>query len=96
MMHDFELHEFFYSPKNVLLKALLYMDYVIVFPASYDLIELSVLASARLWNFFFKVGQNQHGIFFPKLFWPIVKKIVLVIKKTFFESSYHYTSMSIK
>jgi hypothetical protein len=24
MMHDFELHEFFYSPKNVLLKALLY------------------------------------------------------------------------
>ena len=24
MMHDFELHEFFHSPKNVLLKALLY------------------------------------------------------------------------
>ena len=24
MMHDFELHEFFYSPNNVLLKALLY------------------------------------------------------------------------
>ena len=23
-MHDFELHEFFHSPKNVLLKALLY------------------------------------------------------------------------
>ena len=23
MMHDFELHEFFHSPKNVLLKALL-------------------------------------------------------------------------
>ena len=25
MMHDFELHEFFYYPKNVLLKALLYL-----------------------------------------------------------------------
>ena len=24
MMHDFELHEFFHPPKNVLLKALLY------------------------------------------------------------------------
>ena len=24
-MHDFELHEFFHSPKNVLLKALLYL-----------------------------------------------------------------------
>ena len=24
MMHDFELHEFFHSPQNVLLKALLY------------------------------------------------------------------------
>ena len=24
-MHDFELHEFFYSPKNVHLKALLYL-----------------------------------------------------------------------
>ena len=24
MMHDFKLHEFFHSPKNVLLKALLY------------------------------------------------------------------------
>ena len=26
MMHDFELHEFFHSPKNVLLKALLYWE----------------------------------------------------------------------
>ena len=26
MMHDFELHEFFHSPKNVLLKALLYYE----------------------------------------------------------------------
>ena len=26
MMHDFELHEFFHSPKNVLLKALLYFQ----------------------------------------------------------------------
>ena len=25
MMHDFELHEYFHSPKNVLLKALLYL-----------------------------------------------------------------------
>ena len=27
MMHDFELQEFFHSPKNVLLKALLYTQY---------------------------------------------------------------------
>ena len=26
MMHDFELHEFFHSPKNVHLKALLYIS----------------------------------------------------------------------
>ena len=25
MLHDFELHEFFHSPKNVHLKALLYL-----------------------------------------------------------------------
>ena len=28
MMHDFELHEFFHSPKNVLLKALLYWNFL--------------------------------------------------------------------
>ena len=26
MMHDFELHDFSHSPKNVLLKALLYLN----------------------------------------------------------------------
>ena len=26
MLHDFELHELFHSPKNVLLKALLYLN----------------------------------------------------------------------
>ena len=30
MMHDFELHEFFHSPKNVLLKALLYVPKVYI------------------------------------------------------------------
>ena len=32
MMHDFELHVFFHSPKNVLLKALLYIVDLLVEP----------------------------------------------------------------
>ena len=36
MMQDFELHEFFHSPKNVLLKALLY---IIIFFASFWFVD---------------------------------------------------------
>ena len=56
MMHDFELHEFFHSPKNVLLKALLYY-YLLNSHSTIRVIELVCLIYT-----FIKIHNWTHNI----------------------------------
>ena len=54
MMHDFELHEFFHSPKNVLLKALLFQSTFLVSVGIFMATILVCLVGQKFWFAFWE------------------------------------------